>query len=204
MRSRNLVAARLAIAAFFIAVGAPARAVIIDFGNLAGANEAPYSGSVEDGFTVAPAAGNWFEAHLFGNPPPSIFAGPVGSVAPNNSLDVARADAGDFTFTSVDLACNNASSCPFGVIGFLDGVEVLSFAGVVTGGPPFVFFTQSNPSPDQVVDALVIGIQPGAGATSMNLDNIVVTPVAVPEPATLALLGFALVALCRGRRGVRR
>jgi len=198
-------AARVATALCLASMCGVASAITIGFDNLVGANEAPYAGSSEDGFGVTPTDGSWFEAHFFGNPVPSIFAGPIDLVSPSNTVTVTRTGLGNFTFSSVDLACNNAPSCPFEVSGQRDGAFVLFFDGFVTGGPPFGFFTQINPLPGLVVDTLEITIRT-TSATSINLDNIVVVEVQdAPEPVTLALLGLALAGLgfSRRRRSLR-
>jgi hypothetical protein len=186
-----------------VSAGGTASATTIDFSNLVGANEDPYAGSSQNGFDVAPALGSWFEGHLFGNPEPSIFAGPIGS--PTTSAILVSKAGGKFTFDSVDLACNNGDTCPFEIFGFLNGSPIGSFAGTVPAILGFGFVTEFNPAPATLIDALVIAIAPGTDTTSMNIDNIVVEPVAapVPEPTSMALMGSALVglALKRRRRG---
>jgi hypothetical protein len=56
-----------------------ASGAVITFAPLPGPNGAPYGGHVEAGFTVTPTFGMWFQSLVFGNPAPSIFAGPIGT-----------------------------------------------------------------------------------------------------------------------------
>ena len=107
MRKHYLTAMRVATALCLGAICGVANAIVIGFDNLVAANGTSYTGSTENGFDVATIDGNWFEAQAFGNPVPSIFAGPIDAVSAINTVRVTRTGSGDFTFTSVDLACNN-------------------------------------------------------------------------------------------------
>ncbi|HYN02588.1 MAG TPA: PEP-CTERM sorting domain-containing protein, partial [Vicinamibacteria bacterium] len=173
--------------------------ITIDFGPLVGANQDPYLGHVEDGFAVSPTGGDWFEAQIFGNPVPSIFAGPVGEPSPS-SIEVT---GGAFNFSGVDLSSNVAVGSTFLIQGFFGNVLVFSQFGAIANIN--TFNTIASLDTLVVLDRLTILMTPGQGTTSMNLDNIVLdnAPAAVPEPSVLTLMGLGLAALTRFARRAR-
>jgi PEP-CTERM motif-containing protein len=181
-------------------------AAIIDFGGLPGVNGDPLAPYSEDGFTVTPTRGNWFEAHAFGNPVPSIFAGPIGSPL-TSQISVVDSDGDDFTFRSVDFSSNNGDS-EYTIEGFLNGVSVLLLTDV-TGGFPGPWNTVSDLS-GTVIDELQITLNPTGSPTSMNVDNIclnagrVCSDATVPEPGSLLALLTGLAVLGFARRRARR
>lgn len=175
-------------------------ATVLEFTPLSGSNGDPYSGHVEAGFTVTPTAGDFFEAHVFGNPTPDVYLGPIGSPSPG-VLEVTDNTTGYFTFERVDLVSQNGDPSDFEFIGWLGGVNVLSGSGNV--GPVGVFVTTSSPDSIQVLDLLQIVLTPSAGATSMNVDNIVVNSARAPEVPdaghSAVLLGIGLLGLISTR-----
>src|SRR5262249_47209229 len=58
-------------------VSTAASATTITFSGLAGANATPVATYTEGGFNVTTIVGQFFQGQLFGNPVPSIFAGPL-------------------------------------------------------------------------------------------------------------------------------
>jgi hypothetical protein len=187
MRSKRIVAL---VCCFLAGVVSHAGATTITFNSLVGANFDTYLGHSESGFTVTPTVGSWFEAHLSGDPIPDIF----GTTA-TASVDVT---GGLFTFSSVEL--ENAGPCTvcatFSITGSRLGVSQFNFAGVTTNA----FVAYSNGAPATVIDRLTIAMT--KGFVSYNIDNIVVnaSSPAVPEPASLLLLGTGGLAVLRRRR----
>lgn len=181
-------------------MGRSASAQTITFGPLSGANGAAYSGHSEAGFTVATTGGSWFEAHVFGNPTPSIFAGPIGSPS-TSSIQVTKDGGGLFDFTSVDLSPNNGP-IEYKIEGLAGGSSVFTQSGTMSH-VGFFFETLLSTS-SALIDTLSITLVPGAGTTSMNIDNIVLSEhPTVPEPAFVqlsALLGLGGLGLLRLRR----
>jgi hypothetical protein len=161
---------------------------------------APFTTYMESGFTVSPTLGTWFQGHLFGNPIPSIFAGPLLGSPPNDAITVTEGGQ-RFTFSQLDLATANANT-NYTFTGTLLGAPVFSVNDVVS--PPQVFNTVLSGVSADVIDGLVITANIQAGGTSTNIDNIVVTPVATPEPTTLGMLatGLTLLGLLHRRRRV--
>jgi hypothetical protein len=201
-KTLSLVAALLAVTA----VSAGARAdVTLTFDPLAGfANEAPFTGETEQGFTVTPTAGSFFVGNTYGNPVPSIFAGPVGSPTVSTILVTAVAAGGTFDFESIDVSSNNGTS-GLTIVGTRNGNNVFTETVTAPNAANTGFtFTTINTTNTGLIDALTVTIDPTGGPSSINFDNIhLSTQVAVPEPSTLATSVLAL-GLFGGYRRFRR
>ena len=184
----------LAMALMAFAFAAPSSAAIITFDSLVGSNGDNFTSTVELGFTVSDTSGGWVEGHAFGNPVPSIFnaTDAVGVV------DVIENTVGLFTFASVDLGNANSgagTSISYLIEGLFMGGTVFSTSATI--GSQGAFTTIASPNASAVLDTLQISIN-GTNTTSYNIDNINVE--AVPEPASLFLLGAGLLALAYSRR----
>jgi hypothetical protein len=177
-------------AAALLAIPGTLQANIITFSNLPGPTDAAYSGSTEGIFTITPTGGSWLQGLIYGNPLPSIYAGPIGG--PTNST-IQITDLGStFRFSSLDYSSNNGAGT-FEIQGFLGASMLFDQIGSLNASlpPSFGFTTLLGSNSGILVDRLTIEVLPGAGTTSINLDNIVVS--AVPEGgATLPLLAIGL------------
>src|ERR1700682_310009 len=102
MRCRNATFAGVILAGGVIA-SVPASATTITFSGLTGANGTPVTTYTEAGFTVTSTLGQFFQGQVFGNPIPSLFAGPAQGGPVNDGLDITRNGGGSFNFASIDL-----------------------------------------------------------------------------------------------------
>jgi hypothetical protein len=172
----------------------------LSFSSLSGPNGAPYLGSSESGFAITPILGSWSQAMIYGSPFPSIFDGPVNS--PGVAALQITDGAGLFAFSSLDFSSNNGDST-YDIQGFLGPTLQFHETGTLAGvSTPFHFSTLLSGDPALPIDGLLIEITPGAGVTSINLDNIVM--VNVPEPGTFGLLCVGALAIVVRRCGVRK
>jgi len=166
-----------------------ASATTITFSGLAGANGSPFTTYTESGFTVSPTLGTWFQGQLFGNPVPSIFSGPLFGSPATDAITVTEGGS-RFTFGALDLAANNGN-VNFTFTGTLLGAPVFNVTGTQLTNTG-TFATELSGVSAFVIDSLTVTTN--ILGTSTNIDNIVVSAV-VPEPASLALLGGALLGL---------
>jgi hypothetical protein len=191
---RKLFLTALMLGIWFAAAGQThAGVVTITFDNLPGNNGDSFTGPYsENGFSVNATAGNWFVAKAFGNPIPDLFAGPIDSPSLSD-LTITKDGGGTFSFSQSDLVSQNGDS-HYTYLGFLGATPEFSNGGTIPASGSFATF--ANPSSATLIDRLVISIDPVGSPSSMNVDNIVLTtPTAVPEPATLTLLGLGALSL---------
>jgi hypothetical protein len=163
----------------------------MSFSNLSGPAGTPYTGSTEGPFTLAPTAGSWFQSTLYGSPAPSIFDGPTSS--PGIGVLLLTAAGSPFTFGSVDYSSNNGDST-YDIQGYLGANKVFDENGTLaSSSSPFSFKTLLSSYSSVPIDGLLIEVIPGAGVSSLNLDNVRL--VLVPEPGGTLLLGVGLMVL---------
>ena len=166
--------------------------VTLSFSDLSGTNLQPYLGSMEvtaEGtFTVTPASGSWYQATYYGDPQPSILDGPVNQPG-DGEIELTDSE-GLFTLSGFAFSSNNGDSA-YVIQGYLGGTLQYQESGDLPGTfGPFSLSTLDTANPTVAVDGLFIGILPGDGVTSVNLDNIVVATV--PEPSDVLLWGLGL------------
>ncbi|MGE0257890.1 MAG: PEP-CTERM sorting domain-containing protein [Alphaproteobacteria bacterium] len=197
MRLGNVTLAASLFAGVALLCSAVAAATTITFSGLSGTNGTPVASYSESGYTlVTLIGGQFFEGLIFGNPAPSLIAGPVFGGPQDNTLNIF--DGGSFNFVSFDLAANNGDTA-YGITGVLAGNQQYSF-NATEPGHTGVFTTIFNPFSGIAVDQVFLNLF--VLGSSANIDNIVANAAAaVPEPTSILLLGGALAGMAmRGRR----
>jgi hypothetical protein len=169
----------------------------IDFSGLAGSNGDSFTSYAQGGFTVSVISGTWFVAQFFGNPTPDIFNGPIDSPT-GGQLRITG--SGPFSFVSADLVSQNGTS-NYSFTG--DSGSAFTQTGTV---PASATFSTVSSSSSASITTLDYFITPGSGASSSNIDNIVLEVGAVASPlpssAWMGLCLFGAVGI--GRVFVRR
>lgn len=171
-----------------------AHAAVIDFDNYFDLHFDPGETYTEDGFTFAVVSGStWAIRCGYGNPPCTLVAGLREPVGIGDTISVTAVDGGLFTFDAVDFgsALDGFLSDGVDFLGLENGVQTQALTGVASSS--FTFAT-ANPNFSGPIDELQIV---GASQADMplDLDNFVLTPVRVAEPATLTLFAFGLAGL---------
>lgn len=156
---------------------------------------------------MIPTLGTWLQGHVYGNPAPSILD--ASFLNPGRAEISVTYGGGLFTFNSLDFSSNNGTS-NYVISGLLGTTEEYTLSGLTAsksdpnfGGPPGGFQTiGSAPFLSDPISNLLVDITPGSDVSSVNIDNINVSPV--PEPSILALMvsaaGFVILK-CRRRSG---
>lgn len=190
----RLILARVAflLALLLACLNAPAvlppATTTITFDSQTGPYGSLYSGHTEGPFTVKTNVGVWYQSMQYGNPVPSVYTGPPGTV--QRSVLQITSGSGTFLFGSLDFSSNNGTSI-YSIQGFLGAQQKFDQPGIMLNSPVLGFSTLWS-SYSTPIDALLIDVTPGAGTTSLNLDNIVLTLVPIPEPRLVSLLALLL------------
>lgn len=170
-------------AVLLFVISGPLSAAVITFSGLSGTNGTPFpSPYTESGFTVTATQGQWVEGQVFGNPAPSIFDGAGATALVTSSIQITRVGGGSFTFSSVDFASLGVTN--YSILGA--GFDEVGMVGPVQD---FTTIASNNTLLD--LTSLTITLTPQAGASSFNVDNIVVSSV-TPEPATSGIVAGLL------------
>jgi hypothetical protein len=163
----------------------------ITFSNLVGPQAQIVNSYAEGSYTVTSSSGAWGQDHSFGNPVPSVF-----SSSTSASIDVTLTGGGAFIFNSVDLGNGGTGSPSFFIQGFFNNNWILGISSSLPASN--AFFTV--PTYDNTIQIDTLRITMGVNDTNFfNVDNINVG-AAVPEPASLMLLGTAVVPMLLRRR----
>jgi len=164
----------------------------VTFDSLSGSNGDLYGGSTEGNFSVTPTSGDWFEAHFFGDPVPSLFG-----TSDIGVLTISENTSGLFNFVGVDIAHASANDPGlYAIDGYLNDVLMFSTSGLM---PSLIFEMISSPDALQTIDRLTLTLD--RGIASYNVDNFVLQSV-VPEPSTAVMLSLGLMLF--GLYGSRR
>ena len=194
-------------------------AVTIGFDGLTRSNLSTFTGSYEeDGYTVEATKGQWFEAHIFGSSIPAIGSGPLYSSDLGMSQITITENGERFIFQGVDLTSNSALGTTYTIQGFLATSGENPIFTIPVEVEAINRFESKLFSNLESVDKLTITGTRGRGVTSFNIDNIRVGQYidpgscpgsdpncpAVPEPASIMLLGVGLagIEIWRRRRGL--
>ena len=176
-------------ALFLGALPIAANAAVITFGATEGLGVAPYS---EAGFVVT--------SNISGSD--AIFA-PNGNFAsyyftfdgPSTEATVYSADSAPFDLVSLDIGLTGFSSASF--------VDITINALVSGGGPLSTTYNNVTAVQNVVLNWSNITSFTVSGTTALGIDNINVSPSAVPEPgsaATALVLASGLIGLVSRRR----
>jgi hypothetical protein len=185
----------LLLMALLFSTGIAGATTTITFNSLTGFSGDHFTLTSEAGFDITAITSEWREAHLFGNPVPSIFNDGLNqSVA---TIRVTATGGGNFSLESVDFG--------WGILG--DGEGIGTVEGFLGGSSLFFFSTALHANDETFstfspvaggfsIDSLLISIN----EHDSNIDNIVLGTSTVPEPSTMLLLGTGiagLIAACR-------
>jgi hypothetical protein len=200
-----MAAALLTVAVPFI--GSSAKANVITFET---APPGPgFTGPVtEDGFTYKTLSGGLL-VNTSGNPGQDMEGMVVGG---GGVLEITRAGPlADFSLSKLDysaFALSGVGSQTLVVTGLLGGtvvgIDTFTLANTNIGLPKYANWTTETASKLAGVklDELTIGLNAGVlpSVFHQNVDNVVLNPVGVPEPASLAMLAAGLIGMGIARR----
>ena len=184
----------------FLGSAGSARADLITFGT-SDIDRLDLAGTQTEGaFNYTAFGDGWELQTVFGNPPAALvtYFNDEGSTA-GNSVFFSRNNGGLFSFTSVDFRTildNTSDTIEFTGVrnGIVTGTLAVSFS---TTSFQTLLSNFSDP-----IDTLVIQVI-GEGTNAAVFDNLVLNPVAIPEPTACLVLG-GLAALLAGTSRQRK